>query len=163
MNHARFVSALSEEEPRQLEGLWRTGRSHRVRQRAHAVLLSAKAYTLDQIADVLAVDRDAVSRTLDRWERGGVAALEEGPRPGRRPKVDAALEAEGLAAAAEQPASVRRALAKRGAATRLRRHVKEGAPPGTLALAAHPPVHGQAADPTPGAGRAPGARQAARR
>ena len=114
MNHPRFVSVLSEEEQRQVEGLWRSGRSHRVRQRAHAVRLSAKGYTLDQIADVLAVDRDAVSRTLDRWKRGGVAALEEGHRPGRRPKVDADLEAQVLAAAAEQPASVRRALAKRG-------------------------------------------------
>ena len=114
MNHSRFVSALSEEGQRQLEGLWRSGRSHRVRQRAHAVRLSARGYTLDQIADVLEVDRDAVSRTLDRWEAGGVAALEEGPRPGRRPKVDAALKAEVLAAATEQPASLRRALAKRG-------------------------------------------------
>ena len=114
MNHQRFVSALSEEEQRQLEGVWRGGRSHRARQRAHAVRLSAKGYTLDQIADVLEVDRDAVSRTLDRWERGGVAALEEGPRPGRRPKVDAALEAEVLTSAAEQPASLRRTLAKRG-------------------------------------------------
>ena len=75
-----------------------------------------KGYTLDQIADVLEVDRDAVSRTLDRWERGAEsAALEEGHRPGRRPKVDAALEAEVLAAAHEQPASLRRTLAKRGA------------------------------------------------
>ena len=114
MNHPRFVRALSEEEQRQLEGLWRAGRSHRVRQRAHAVRLSAKGYTLDQIADVLGVDRDAVSRTLDRWEAGGVVALEEGRRPGRRPKVDAALEAEVIRAAQEQPASLRRTLAKRG-------------------------------------------------
>ena len=114
MNHPRFVSALSEEGQRQLEGLWRSGRSHRVRQRAHAVRLSAKGYTLDQIADVLEVDRDAVSRTLDRWEAGGAAALEEGHRPGRRPKVDAALEAQVLTAAHEQPANVRRTLAKRG-------------------------------------------------
>lgn len=114
MNHLRFVGALSEEEQRQLEGLWRLGRSHRVRERAHAVLLSAKGYTLDQVADVLEVDRDAVARTLDRWQAGGVAALEEGHRPGRRPKVDAALEAEVLAAACEQPASLRRALAKKG-------------------------------------------------
>ena len=114
MNHARFVAALSEEVQRQLEGLWRGGRSHRVRQRAHAVRLSAKGYPLDQIADVLEVDRDAVSRTLDRWEQGGAVALEEGARPGRPPKVDVALEAEVFAAAGEQPASLRHALAKRG-------------------------------------------------
>ena len=114
MSHQRFVSALSEEERGQLDGLHRTGRSHRVRQRAHAVRLSAKGYTLDQIADVLEVDRDAVARTLDRWEAGGLAALEEGARAGRPPKVDAALEAEVLAAAQERPASLRRTLAKRG-------------------------------------------------
>ena len=114
MSQPRFVPPLSEEERRQLAGLHRTGRSHRVRQRAHAVLLSAQGYTLDQAAEILRVDRDAVSRTLDRWQRGGVAALQEGARPGRPPKVDAALAAEVLSAAAEQPASLRRTLAKRG-------------------------------------------------
>ena len=114
MSQPRFVSPLSAEERRRLEGLHRAGRSHRVRQRAHAVLLSAQGYTLDQAADILRVDRDAVPRTLDRWEEGGVVTLEEGARPGCPPKVDAALEAEVLASAAEQPASLRRALAKRG-------------------------------------------------
>ena len=114
MNHQRFVAALSEEERGPLAGLHRAGRSHRVRQRAHAVLLSAKGYTLDEIADVLEIDRDAVARTLDRWQRGGLTALEEAPRPGRAPKVDAALAAEVMAAAQESPASLRRPLAKRG-------------------------------------------------
>ena len=114
MSQPKFVSSLSAQERRQLDELHRTGRSHRVRQRAHAVLLSAQGYTLDQAADILRVDRDAVSRTLERWEEGGGAALEEGARPGRPPKVDAALAAEVFAAAAEQPAGVRRALAKRG-------------------------------------------------
>ena len=114
MSQPRFVSPLSAEARQQLDGLHRAGRSHRVRQRAHAVRLSSKGDTLDQIADVLDVDRDAVSRTLDRWEEGGGAALEEGRRPGRPPKVDAALAAEVLLAAREQPASLRRALAKRG-------------------------------------------------
>ena len=69
-----------------------------MRQRARAGRLGAKGDTLDQIADVLAVGRDAVSRTLDRWEHGGVAAREEGHRAGRRPKGDAGLEAQVLAA-----------------------------------------------------------------
>ena len=54
------------------------------------MLLSARGCTLDQVADVLRMDRDAVSRTLDRWEQGGVAALQEGHRSGRPSKVDAA-------------------------------------------------------------------------
>jgi transposase len=102
------------EQKQALEQLHRAAGSHRVRQRAHAVLLSAKGYTLDEAADALGVDRDAVSRTLDRWERGGWTALAEAPRPGRPPKVDAVLEAEVAAAAREHPASARRALEKRG-------------------------------------------------
>lgn len=122
MNHQRFVADLSEEEGRQLDELHRTGRSHRVRQRAHAVLLNARGYTLDQAADVLRIDRDAVSRTLDRWERGGLGALAEGARPGRPPKVDAVMAAEIVAAAEQSPASPRRVLAKRG---------RSGVPAGT--------------------------------
>lgn len=114
MNHQRFVAALSEKERLGLARLHRRGRSHRVRQRAHTVLLSAKGYTLDEIADALEIDRDAASRTLGRWQRGGLKALEEAPRPGRMPKVDAALAGEVLAAAKESPAGLRRTLAKRG-------------------------------------------------
>lgn len=110
----RFVAPLTADQQRELEKLYHGDRRHRVRQRAHAVLLSAWGYGLDQIAGVLRVDRDAVSRWLARWGRGGAAALADAPKSGRPPRVDAALEAEVVAVAAEHPASVPRALAKRG-------------------------------------------------
>jgi transposase len=110
----RFVTPLSPEQQQSLEQLHRAGCSHRVRQRAHAVLLSAQGYTLDEAADVLRVDRDAVSRWLGRWEQGGLAALDDAPKAGRPRKVDAALEVELVSVANAQPASVPRALAKRG-------------------------------------------------
>ena len=142
MNHQRFVGALSEQARRQLEGLWRTGRSHRVRERAHAVRLSAKSYSLDQIADVLEVDRDAVSRTLDRWEEGGVAALEEGPRLAARPRWMLAWKPR---CSPRRPSSLPACAArwqKGGAKDCLLRHAQEGLAPGALALAAHPAAHG---------------------
>lgn len=105
---------MNPEQTQDLERLQRASGSHRVRQRAHAVLLSAKGYSLEQSADVLGVDRDAVSRWLARWERGGVGALADAPKSGRPPKVDAALEAEVVAAASQSPARVRATLAKRG-------------------------------------------------
>jgi transposase len=114
MGRRRPAPTLNEEQRQGLEQLHRSGHSHRERQRAHAVLLSAQGYTLDQAADVLRVDRDAVSRWLGRWERGGLDALADAPKSGRPPKVDAALETEVVAAASESPASVRRTLAKRG-------------------------------------------------
>ena len=101
MSQPRFVSPLSEEVRRQPDGLHRAGRSHRVRQHAHAVLLSAQGYALDQAADILHVDRDVISRTLDRWEAGGAAVLQEGSRPRRPSKMDAALATEECAAAQE--------------------------------------------------------------
>ena len=163
MGCQRFVTLLNSEQKQALEQLQRTGCSHRVRQRAHAVLLSAKRYTLDQIADVLDVDRDAVSRTLDRWEQGEVAALAEAPRPGRPPKVDAALEAEVFAVAREQPASVRRVLAKRGrCVSPALGHAEEMSASRARALAAQLSAHGQAAHTPPGHCRTQGAGQAAR-
>ena len=114
MSQPRFVAPLGAEVCGQLDGLRRRGRRHRVRQRAHAVRLSAKGYPLDQIADVLAVDRDAVSRTLDRWKRGAWPPWRKEVVRAAPPKVDAALAAEVLAAAQERPASLRRTLAKRG-------------------------------------------------
>ncbi len=63
MNPARFVRPLSSEQASALEQLHRTGRSHRVRQRAHVVLLSAKTYTLERIADVLADEREQLATT----------------------------------------------------------------------------------------------------
>ena len=110
----RYVKALLSGQVEELEGVWRAGRCHRERQRAHAVLLSAKGYSLDECADILGVDRDAVSRWLSRWEAQGVAGLSEGPRPGRPPALGPA-EREALAAAAAlNPTSPRAELAKKG-------------------------------------------------
>jgi transposase len=110
----RFVAPLSRAQVGELEGLRRAGRSHRLRQRAHAVLLSARGYTLDQAADVLAVDRDAISRWLSRWEAGGAAALADAPKSGRPRKLAAPEEATLTAAASASPASPRWELAKKG-------------------------------------------------
>jgi transposase len=54
------------------------GPTARQRQRAHAVLLSARGYKLDQLADILRADRDTISGWLDaRQEQGMSPRLEE--------------------------------------------------------------------------------------
>ncbi len=93
----KCVSALTETDQEALTRLYSDGPTHRQRQRAKAVLLSAKGYTLEQIADVLDTSRTAVSGWLDRWQKRGLAGLADAPKPGRRRKIDAALEAELLA------------------------------------------------------------------
>ena len=43
----------------------RNGPTHRVRQRAQAILLSARGYKIDQLADIFECDRDTISQWLD--------------------------------------------------------------------------------------------------
>ena len=70
------------------------GPNARQRQRAQAVLLSASGYTLEQLAESCEAGRDTVSGWLDAWQERGLEGLADAPKPGRRRKIDAALEAE---------------------------------------------------------------------
>ena len=51
--------------------------------RARIVLLAAEGVPLDRIARQVAVDRNVVRTWVDRYRAGGLAALQDRPRPGR--------------------------------------------------------------------------------
>lgn len=70
-----------------LEQLHRTGKSHRERVRAHAILLSAKGFDVETLAVIFGVDRDTVSAWLNRFEQGGVPALCDAAKAGRPGKI----------------------------------------------------------------------------
>lgn len=88
----KFIAALSETDRRDLEQLHRDGRAHRKRQRAQAVLLSARGYTLEQLADLFQTHRDTISGWLDAWQKQGLAGLQDAPKAGRTPKIDAVIK-----------------------------------------------------------------------
>jgi len=90
----KFVSALTQTDKAALTHLHSDGPTHRQRQRAQAVLLSAKGYTLEQVADVLDAGRNTVSGWLDLWQTQGLDGLCDAPKSGRHRKIDVALEAE---------------------------------------------------------------------
>lgn len=85
----KFVANLSDTDREALQSVHRSGKTHRERQRAHAILLSAKGYTLDQLADICDADRETVSRWLDHWQTQGPAGLVDAPKSGRPRKLDA--------------------------------------------------------------------------
>jgi transposase len=58
----------------------------RVSQRAHMVLLSARGYSVRQLAEIFDVGEDVVRTWLHRYEQAGPAGLEDRPRPGRPPR-----------------------------------------------------------------------------
>jgi len=79
----KFVKGLSEAERRTLLDASRYAPWPRFRQRAHAVLLSGKHYSLAQLSDIFAVDRDTVSGWLRAWEQHGLLGLRDQDHPGR--------------------------------------------------------------------------------
>jgi transposase len=87
----KFVRALTATETQALRQLHKDGPTHRARQRAHALLLSAKGYTLEQLADIFDLDRDTLSQWMDVFHAQGVTALGDAPKSGRPRKLDAPI------------------------------------------------------------------------
>ena len=58
----------------------------RVALRAQRVLLSARGYTVPQIAEIFELGEDVVRDGLHRFQERGPDGLEDHPRPGRPPK-----------------------------------------------------------------------------
>jgi len=119
----RYIAALKEEEEVELRRLHRQAPTHRQRQRAHALLLSARGYCVEELADIFESDRDAVARWLDHWERRSSGAkllevLSDAPKSGRPPKLSEEDRQQLLARAKEGcpnlKAEALEALGKRG-------------------------------------------------
>jgi transposase len=83
----KFVKPLTLEQRAQLTEVMRSPAPQRKRMRAHAILLSERRYSIDQIADIYQVDRDRVSQWLDWWEEYQFDGLDDDPRGGRPPKL----------------------------------------------------------------------------
>lgn len=63
----RYIQ-LTSQQGQQLTQLYKTSPDHRERQRAHALLLSQRNYSIPDLADLFEVDRDTVSRWMTRWQ-----------------------------------------------------------------------------------------------
>jgi transposase len=79
------IGPLTDAQRRDLERVRRRAVG-RVSQRAHMVLLSARGYSVRQIAEIFAVGEDVVRTWLRRYAREGPSGLDDRPRPGRPPK-----------------------------------------------------------------------------
>ena len=69
MNATKFVSDLTSDEITDLLDLKANGHNDRVRTRVHAIILSAKDYEINEIADIFLVKRDTVSSWIDNWQK----------------------------------------------------------------------------------------------
>jgi len=100
MPKKKYLVALRDAEREPIEHLLHRG-MHATRQvtRARILLKAAEGWEDSAIAAALSVGRATVERTRQRFVEAGLAALEERPRPGTQPKLEATAEARLLAEA----------------------------------------------------------------
>lgn len=85
----KFATVKNNKLREQLRQMWKTHPAHYTRVRAHAILLSSQGYEISAVAEIFGVDRDSVSSWIDRYELGGVDALQDADRPGAPATLDA--------------------------------------------------------------------------
>jgi len=108
----KFVEELTDEQKSRLQAIMKSDAPQRQRMRAHTVLLSARRFSIDQIAAIYEVDRDRVSRWLEWWKEFEFDGLADDARRGRPPKLSLEEQAEALQIVREEPRSIRRAAAE---------------------------------------------------
>jgi transposase len=100
-----FVRTLSDAEQRALkQGVRRE--VGRVSERMRAMLLSARGYAVPEIARIFECDEATIREWIARFEAGGVAALRDRPKSGRRPRVTPAAREHVTQVVGGGPASV---------------------------------------------------------
>lgn len=106
----RFVSPLTAEQQETLETIYKAHYSHGARVRSHAILLSNRQFSIDQIANIFAVHRDTVVEWFDRWEEDN--SVEDRPGRGRKPTLDEEDQSKAIKILDEHPQSSSRTLSQ---------------------------------------------------
>lgn len=100
MPNKKYLVTLTDDERMQLEQLLRGGfAATRKVTRARILLKAADGWPDQRIAEALNIGRATVERTRQRFVEENLAALDERPRPGNTPKLDAKAEARLIAEA----------------------------------------------------------------
>lgn len=81
----KFVKTLTQEDYNKLVENHQKSEKFRVRNRAHAILLSCSKYPIDEIAVICGVHRNTVSRWIERWNEFGLKGLRDVEKEGRPP------------------------------------------------------------------------------
>ena len=108
----KFVKFLTDEEQSQLKAIMKSDVPQSKRKRAHAMLLSFRGYSIDQIADIYEVDRDRVSQWVEWWTQCSFDGLEDEPRSGRPSKLSGAEQQQTIEIVREEPRSLKRAVSE---------------------------------------------------
>jgi transposase len=87
MSKIDVAVGLSPETCRLLHRLYKESQHHRVRQRAHCILLSFQDINTTALMAIFSVDRITIYNWFDAWEASHFAGLYDKKRCGRPPKL----------------------------------------------------------------------------
>jgi transposase len=107
----KYVNPLLEPMIITLKEMYKNAPVHRMRQRAHIILMSNKGLTLEEIGLVTDLDRDTISATIDVWEKQGLGGLYDGARIGRPPIFNESEQALILSQIEQEPRQLKKVLA----------------------------------------------------
>ena len=82
----RFIEHVSQETISMLQRIYKHSKHHRVRQRAHCLLLSFHRHATTELMNIFQVDRMTIYHWFDAWESRRLAGLYDHTKPGRPPK-----------------------------------------------------------------------------
>lgn len=83
----RFIQNLHPETRSLLHRIYKESQHHRVRQRAHCILLSYQGINTTALIAIFSVDRITIYNWFDAWEAHHFAGLYDKKRCGRPPKL----------------------------------------------------------------------------
>lgn len=84
------IAPLTEAEQVTLTEAYHNHPTFRVRQRAHALLLNHRGYSMTRLHELFEVQHETVSRWMQRWQSEGLVGLLDQERSGRPPILNEA-------------------------------------------------------------------------
>src|SRR5262245_41684582 len=106
----RFIRDLSPETQRLLRRCYKASQYHRVRQRAHCMLLSFDGKTTKELMHIFDVERLTISHWFDAWESQHFAGLYDRARCGRPPKLTEAEHEQAHQYIAQNPKNMKKVV-----------------------------------------------------
>jgi transposase len=106
----RFIHDVSPETRSLLHRLYKQSQHHRVRQRAHCIVLSSQGITTTALMAIFSVDRITIYNWFDAWESYHFAGLYDKKRCGRPPKLTAEEQGKAQHYLEQHPRDIRKVV-----------------------------------------------------
>ena len=106
----RFMRDLSPETQQLLRRCYKESPQHRVRQRAHCILLSFGGKTTTELMPIFAVERLTIYHWFDAWEKRRFAGLYDHAKCGRPPKLTEAEQEQAQQYIAQHPQNMKKVV-----------------------------------------------------